>query len=123
MPYEFGQIILAPVADGRGHVKPHPAVIVSPTEQIVAGAEIRVVCVSTQIEDPSPPYHIPLPWKRPRHPRTGLNKPNVAKCNWMARVDPSDILAVLGFTPPGHLERIQEALKTLRAGIENLGDS
>jgi len=27
MPYEYGQIILVPVADGRGNVEPHPAVI------------------------------------------------------------------------------------------------
>ena len=27
MRYEYGQIILVPVADGRGNVEPHPAVI------------------------------------------------------------------------------------------------
>lgn len=84
MPYEYGQIILVPVADGRGNVKPHPAVVVSPSDQIVPGAKLRVVCVSTQLEDPCPSHHIPLPWQRPRHPRTGLNKANVAKCNWLA---------------------------------------
>ena len=83
MPYEYGQIILVPVADGRGNVKPHPAVVVSPSDQIVPGAKLRVVCVSTQLEDPCPSHHIPLPWQRPRHPRTGLNKANVAKCNWL----------------------------------------
>lgn len=122
MPFEFGQIILAPVADGRGHVKPHPAVIVTPTDQIVTGDGIRVVCISTQVEAPSPTYHIPLPWKRPRHPKTGLNKPNVAKCNWLARVEPGDVIAILGFAPPGHLARIEEALKALRAGREFIGD-
>jgi hypothetical protein len=56
MPYEYGQIILVPVADGRGNVAPHPAVILSPTDQIVPGAKLRVVCVSTQLEDPCPPH-------------------------------------------------------------------
>ena len=43
MPYEYGQIILVPVADGHGNVKPHPAVILSPSDQIVPGAALRVV--------------------------------------------------------------------------------
>ncbi len=86
MSFEYGQIILVPVADGLGNSKPHPAVILSPTDQIKPGIELRVICVSTQIEVPCPPHHIPLPWQRPRHPKTGLNKPNVAKCNWLARV-------------------------------------
>jgi hypothetical protein len=75
-----------------------------------------VVCVSTQIEDPYPPYHVPLPWPRPHHPRTGLNKPNVAKGNWLARVDQGDVIKVLGFAPPRHLARIEEELRKLRAG-------
>jgi mRNA-degrading endonuclease toxin of MazEF toxin-antitoxin module len=120
MPYEYGQIILVPVADGHGNVKPHPAVIISRSDEIVPGATVRVVCVSSQLEAPSPTYHVPLPWQRPRHPRTGLNKPNVAKCNWLARVDQSDVIRVLGFAPAGHLATIEQELKTLRAasGLE-----
>jgi hypothetical protein len=72
MSYEYGQIILVPVADGHDNVAPHPAVILSPTDQIVPPAQLRVVCISTQVEDPCPPYHIPLPWQRPRHPKMGL---------------------------------------------------
>jgi hypothetical protein len=113
MTFEYGQIILAPVADGRGNVKPHPAIILTPTDQITPGESIQVVCISSQVEDPSPTYHIPLPWQRPRHPRTGLNKPNVAKCNWLTRIDPADVIEVLGFAPPDRLARIEEALRTL----------
>ncbi len=116
MPFEYGQIILVPVADGRGNIEPHPAVILSPTDQIVPGEKLRVVCVSTQLEDPRPSHHIPLPWQRPRHPRTGLNKPNVAKCNWLARVDQGDVIKVLGFVPPGHLARIEQELRNLETG-------
>jgi len=43
MPYEYGQIILVPVADGRGNVEPHPAVILSPSDQIVPGASQRSI--------------------------------------------------------------------------------
>jgi len=115
MPYEYGQIILVPVADGRGNVEPHPAVILSPSDQIVPGATLCVVCVSSQLEDPCPPHHIPLPWQRPHHPRTGLNKPNVAKCNWLARIDQGDVIKVLGFAPPRHLARIEQELRRLGA--------
>ena len=50
MPYEYGQIVLVPMADGRGDIKLRPAVILSPSEQILPEAELRVVCVSTQVE-------------------------------------------------------------------------
>jgi PemK-like, MazF-like toxin of type II toxin-antitoxin system len=116
MSFEYGQIILVPVADGRGNVEPHPAVIVSPNDPIPPGEKLRVVCVSTLLEDPCPPHHIPLPWQRPRHPKTGLNKPNVAKCNWLVRVDQADVIKVLGFAPPGHLARISQELIKLEAG-------
>jgi hypothetical protein len=116
MSFEYGQIILVPVPDGHGNAEPHPAVTVSPTDQIVPGGKLRVVCVSTQIEDPCPPHHVPLPWQRPHHPKTGLNKPNVAKCNWLARIDGGDVIKVLGFAPPRQLARIEEELRKLKAG-------
>jgi hypothetical protein len=117
MSYEYGQIILVPMADGHGNVAPHPAVILSPTDQIVPAEKLRVVCISTQLEDPCPPYHIPLPWQRPRHPKTGLNKPNVAKCNWLARVDQAAVIKVMGFAPPSHLAKIEQELRRLAEGL------
>jgi hypothetical protein len=114
MPYEYGQIILVPVSDGHGNFAPHPAIILSPTEQIAPGAALRVVCISSQVEDPCPQHHIPLPWQRPRHPKTGLNKPNVAKCNWLARVNQDAVIKILGFAPPRQLHRIEQELRRLR---------
>jgi hypothetical protein len=76
MRYEYGQIILVPVADGHGNVKPHPAVILSPSDEIVPGARLRVVCVSSQVEDPCPPHPAPLaaatsPTDRPEQAQRG----------------------------------------------------
>jgi hypothetical protein len=116
MPFEYGQLILVPVADGRGNIKPHPAVVLSRTDEITPEVELRVVCVSTQLDDPCPSHHVPLPWQRPRHPKTGLNKPNVAKCNWLARVDQGDVIKVLGFAPPQHLARIEQEIRNLDHG-------
>jgi mRNA-degrading endonuclease toxin of MazEF toxin-antitoxin module len=115
MTLEYGQIVFVPVPDGHGNVKPHPAVILSPNEEIAAGGKVRVVCVSTQIQDPCPAHHVRLPWHRPRHPRTGLNEPNVAKCDWLARIDPGDVIRVLGFAPAPQLARIETELQKLRA--------
>ena len=55
-PRFYGQILFAHVDDGRGHSKPHPVVIVAPDDEIVLGEPIRVVCVSTQVEDPCPSH-------------------------------------------------------------------
>jgi hypothetical protein len=77
----YGQIVLANVSDGHGNTKNRPVVIVTPTEEITEDRGIVAVCISTQIEDPTPLEHVKLPWSRPRHPRTGLNRPNVAKCD------------------------------------------
>ncbi len=119
MTFEYGQIILAPFDDGHGNTKIRPTLIISPNDQILPGGPLRVVCISTQIEDPCPSYHVKLPWQNPRHPRTGLNKPNVAKCDWREQIGPAAVIRVLGFAPAAHLARIEEELGKLagtRAG-------
>lgn len=112
----YGQIVLADVDDGRGHVKARPVVIVTATADIAAGAPLLTVCVSTQIEDPTPPEHVKLPWSNPRHPRTGLNKPNVAKCNWYVLVDPAAVIEIKGFVPTRQMAEIDAILRRLRLG-------
>ena len=81
MPYEYGQIILVPVPDGRGNVEPHPAVILSPSDQIVPGVRLRVVCVSSQLETRVTTIRSSA---AATSPQDRSNKPNVAKCNWLA---------------------------------------
>lgn len=114
MPFQRGQILLAHVDDGHGNRKQRPVVVVMPPEDIVPGEPLRVICVSTQIDDPIPSHHVPLPWMRPRHPRTGLDKPNVAKCDWPAVVAESDVIKPLGFVPSDHLAKIRDAITRLR---------
>jgi hypothetical protein len=94
MPLEYGQIVLAHVSDG--HFKARPVVMLTPTNAILPSEPIEVACVSTHIERPMPPHHIPLPWHRGRHPRTGLDKPNVVKCDWLARIDQTEIIRAWG---------------------------
>jgi mRNA-degrading endonuclease toxin of MazEF toxin-antitoxin module len=117
----YGQIVQATVPDGHGNTKARPVVIVTPTRDMTHTAPILAVCISTQVEYPIPPDHVALPWSNPRHPRTGLNKPNVAKCNWIVSVPPQDVVEVGGFVPARQMAEIDAALRRLRGedtGVE-----
>jgi hypothetical protein len=80
----------------------------------VEGADVVAVCVSTQVEYPIPPEHVELPWSRPRHPRTGLNEPNVAECNWTVSFPISAVDRLLGHVPTGQMRAI---IKNLARGM------
>lgn len=112
----YGQIVLARVDDGRGNDKPHPVVVVTPDDQIVPGEPLRVVAISTQVEQPIPPHHVELPWQRPHHPKTGLNKPNVAKCDWLTTIEETRVIRAMGHVPPDRMVAIGAALKALAEG-------
>jgi mRNA-degrading endonuclease toxin of MazEF toxin-antitoxin module len=117
----YGQIVLASVSDGHGNTKNRPVVIVTPTGEIAEDRDFLAVCISTQIEDPTPLEHVKLPWSRPRHPRTGLNRPNVAKCEWIVALPFSSIVKVLGSTPSAQMAEIALILLRLRSGDKDQG--
>jgi len=114
-PFRYGQIVLANVSDGHGHTKTRPVVIVTPTADIIRDEPILAVCISTQIKRPMPAEHVPIPWSNPRHPRTGVNKPNVAKCNWVVSVLSEDIIEVRGIVPAKPMGQIDAVLKRLES--------
>lgn len=114
----YGQIVLVNVSDGHGNRKNRPVVIVTPTSEIAPDGNIVAVCISTQIEDPMSPEHVKLPWSTPRHPRTGLNKPNVAKCDWTVSFLVSDVIKVMGTAPYNAMSDIARALARLTAENE-----
>jgi mRNA-degrading endonuclease toxin of MazEF toxin-antitoxin module len=111
----YGQIVLASVSDGHGNTKNRPVVIVTPTEEITEDRDVVAVCISTQVEDPTPLEHVKLPWSRPRHPRTELNRPNVAKCDWVVPVRLSNIVKVLGQAPSAQMAEIALILRRLES--------
>jgi hypothetical protein len=117
-PLRYGQIVLANVDDGHGHFKKRPVVIVTPTTDIEGAEVLQGVCISTQIEDPSPPDHVKLPWHRSRHPRTGLDKRNVAKCTWTVEFPRSEIVRVMGEVPLKKLGEIAAILARLASESE-----
>ncbi len=116
----YGHIVLAPVFDGHGNTKNRPVVIVTPTAAIGSDRPLRAVCVSTQVEHPLPDDHVALPWSLPRHPRTGLNKPNVAKCNWVVSLPPSAVVEVKGWVPAKQMAEIIAILERVDREMNRL---
>lgn len=107
MALQQGSIIWVVVSDHAGrNPKCRPAVVVTPTNEIVEGETFVVVAATSTISKPLPDNHIDLPWKADRHPVTGLFKRCVAVCDWLAEISHSDVEAVGGIVPPTVLNQI-----------------
>ncbi|HVX15204.1 MAG TPA: hypothetical protein VHC22_28685 [Pirellulales bacterium] len=99
---QIGTIILADVNEPGGiPAGQHPAVIVSPQEEIDAGEELAVVVCSTNFSLPLQAgwFSIPTMPGPDGHPVTGLNEACVAKATWPDVVLKSDIKRVFGRVP------------------------
>jgi mRNA-degrading endonuclease toxin of MazEF toxin-antitoxin module len=110
-PPRYGQIVLARVGDGHGNFKTRPVVIVTRSDEFEEDELFEAVCISTHIDHPLPSEHVELPWHRSGHPRTGLDRRNVAKCNWVVEIHRSEVVKVLGDAPAAKMIEISEALK------------
>jgi mRNA-degrading endonuclease toxin of MazEF toxin-antitoxin module len=95
--FQFGQVILAYMQDGRGRTKERPALIISRDEENDRGEDLQVIAITTQIEDPCPPYHVVLVGKSETNRGAVLSKPCVAKCNWVRDVKQNKVIRSLGF--------------------------
>jgi mRNA-degrading endonuclease toxin of MazEF toxin-antitoxin module len=107
-------VIISGLPDPRGrNPKDRPAVIVTPTDEMDADGPIFVVAITTTLTEPMPDDHVPLPWQRPKHPRTGLNARNAVVCHWLAMVEPDRVERVIGIVNNAELGRINEILRRL----------
>jgi mRNA-degrading endonuclease toxin of MazEF toxin-antitoxin module len=113
----FGDIVIVDaLLDPKGqNPKNRPAVIVTPSAELAEGRPIFVIAITTTLPEPLPNDYIPLPWSRPRHPRTGLNERNAAVGHWLAHVEESRIIRVIGRTPAAQLNMIVAALERLES--------
>jgi len=111
--YQFGQIVLAYLSDGKGRTKERPVVIISPDDECNLGEPLQVVAITKGIEDPCPPYHFVVHTSNFLDPRTGLNAPCVAKCNWVREIDQSRVVRFLGYLNDELMEKILETVNTL----------
>lgn len=115
-PLQQGRIVWVEVIDPQGrNPKRRPAVVLTATEEIVAGGAVVVAALSSQIDQSPPEVSVELPWHRDGHPRTKLNRRNVVVCSWLVTVPVASILpADLGGTVPfAQMARVLEIVRGL----------
>lgn len=112
---EYGRIIWAelPSSDGKTK-KRRPAVVVTPTTEIVAGEPIDVVTATTKFSTPLPDDQVHLPWQREGKVRTQLRQPTVAVCSWACEILESDVLQYGGVVPPNVMLAIIKIINAKR---------
>jgi hypothetical protein len=98
-PLVLGRIVWAEIADSNGIPKLRPAVILTPTAQILPGKALNAVAITSRLPQILPDDHVLLPWHAQGHPRTGLNRRCAAVCTWLARINETDIQSLGGVVP------------------------
>ncbi len=108
---EQGSVIWAELPSSDGATKKRrPAVVVTPTAEIVAGQPFVVVTATTKFTQPLPTDQIQLPWHREGKVRTQLRQPTVAVCSWVAEILETDIQKYGGIVPPKVMIEILKAM-------------
>ncbi len=117
--YQYGEIvIIESLLDPNGrNPKDRACVIVTPSDEIEEGATLDVVAISSLVPDVIPFDQIPIPWHAQRHPRTGLNKKNVAVCAWQAEVEDSRVIRSIGHVPDKQMGQIAVVLRALNGEV------
>ena len=104
------------VADPRGrNHKRRPVVIVTPTAEILPGQALDAVAITSNIPASLPETAVELPWHSHGHPRTGLFKRCVARCDWLLTLAESNVLKVGGVVPETELRRILNKLRLIKS--------
>ncbi len=122
--HAYGDIVLVSgLLDPQGrNPKDRPCVVVGDPKAPAEGT-LLVVAISTVLPDPLPDDYVPLPYHRPWHPRTGLNKRNAAVGRWVQEVERSRILRKVGIVPGKQLVALAEVLRRLaRSATEGVQD-
>jgi hypothetical protein len=71
------------------------------------------VAISTVLPAILPDDYVLLPWQRPYHPKTGLNKRNAAIGRWVEVIEDSRIIRTVGIVPGKPLMALAEVLERL----------
>ncbi len=82
MALQQGSIVWVEITDPENrNPKCHPAVVITPTEEIEESTTLVVVAATSTITDSLPKNIVELPWHADRHPKTGLYKRCVVICD------------------------------------------
>jgi mRNA-degrading endonuclease toxin of MazEF toxin-antitoxin module len=93
--------------------KSRPAVIITPTDQITADGEVRVVGISTQLDAGPPEAQVELQYDARGNCRTGLRLRGVAVCSWVVRVPVRSIQSYQGLVPGRTMIEINQRVVAL----------
>ncbi len=87
-------------ADPHGqNAKARPMVILTGTDDLADADEFVVAAISTKFDEPLPADYIRVPWSSDGRVKSGLRKPSVVKCRWLASIKREDVIAVRGHLP------------------------
>lgn len=102
-----GRIVVVEAADPKGrNVKRRPAVIVTRTDDIQAGAPIDCVAITTAFPEDPPEDCVPLSFNPGGRSRTGLKKRSAAICSWLFTITEAQIEKYIGVVPPDQFQTI-----------------
>lgn len=82
-----GDLIEVFIDDGKGSTKSRPAIIIFAGDPRIPDDDLRVVAVTSSVENPCPPYHIVVPM---------MSVASVVKCNWIRDVHPQRVVRRVG---------------------------
>jgi mRNA-degrading endonuclease toxin of MazEF toxin-antitoxin module len=116
--YQYGEIVIIEelLDPNDRNPKDRACVIVTPSDEIKEDGTLDVVAITSLVPDVIPFDQVPLPCHAQRHPRTGLNKKNVAVCSWQAEVEVSRVIRTIGHVPDKQMGLIAAALRILDGG-------
>lgn len=120
---QLGSVIWAELEDANGIRKVRPAVVVTPSADIAAGKEVRIVAITTRLPTPLPGDHVSLPWDRQGKARSGLRRRCAAVASWQAEITVQEVQQVVGILPPAVIGELLTKVAALGGAGDAPGDS
>jgi hypothetical protein len=99
----------------------HPAVIITPTDEIDPEGTVYIVGISTKKGIAPAEHQVDLPWHAEGKNRTGLTRPCSAVCSWVHEVARRDVRRYGGIVPGRESLRIVGLVRQL--GGQTPGES
>ena len=112
-PTQLGSVVWAVVEDANGFRKVRPAVVMTPTADIVAGSPLHVLAITTRLRTPLPDDHVLLPWDPQGNVRSGLRRKCAAVASWQAEIAADDVHQVVGILPPAVIDELLTKIAAL----------
>ncbi len=103
---QLGSVVWVEVADPNGHRKVRPAVIVTPTADIMPTKPVHLVAITTRLPDSLPDEYVLLPWDPQGNARTGLRRKCAAVASWQAVASVENVQSVVGLLPPATIREL-----------------